>query len=104
MNSVSARLDSGVIWRVPKRLRKKGWSLTISTTVTAVLSFLATTSTPAVTAYAAQQRGIPAGRDVSYPQCGKTLPSGQAFGIAAVNEGLANTTNPSCPKAKAKRS
>lgn len=94
MNSVSALLDSGVIWRVPKRRHKKGWSLTISTTVTAVLSFLAMTSTPAVTAYAAQQRSIPAGRDVSYPQCGKTLPSGQAFGIVAVNEGLANTTNP----------
>ncbi len=34
------------------------------------------------------------GNDVSYPQCNKTLPSGQAFGIVGVNDGLANTTNP----------
>ena len=34
MNSVSALLDSGVIWRLPKRRHKKGWSPTISTTVT----------------------------------------------------------------------
>lgn len=34
------------------------------------------------------------GNDVSYPQCGATLPSGQAFGIVGVNDGLANTTNP----------
>lgn len=36
----------------------------------------------------------PQGNDVSYPQCGKTLPSGQAFGIVGVNDGLATTTNP----------
>jgi hypothetical protein len=34
------------------------------------------------------------GYDVSYPQCGKTLPSGQAFGIVGVNGGLATTANP----------
>jgi hypothetical protein len=34
------------------------------------------------------------GNDVSWPQCGKTLPKGQAFGIVGVNKGLANTTNP----------
>jgi hypothetical protein len=34
------------------------------------------------------------GNDVSYPQCGKSLPTGQAFGIVGVNDGLANTTNP----------
>jgi len=34
------------------------------------------------------------GNDVSYPQCSKALPSGQAFGIVGVNNGLANTTNP----------
>lgn len=33
------------------------------------------------------------GNDVSWPQCGKRLPSGQAFGIVGVNAGLANTTN-----------
>jgi len=32
--------------------------------------------------------------DVSYPQCGKTLPSGEAFSVVGLNDGLANTTNP----------
>ena len=34
------------------------------------------------------------GNDISWPQCGKALPSGQAFGIVGVNDGLANNTNP----------
>jgi hypothetical protein len=34
------------------------------------------------------------GNDVSWPQCGKDLPKGQAFAIVGVNNGLANTTNP----------
>lgn len=34
------------------------------------------------------------GNDVSWPQCGKELPKGQAFGIVGVNNGLANNTNP----------
>jgi hypothetical protein len=34
------------------------------------------------------------GYDVSWPQCGKSLPSSSAFGIVGVNNGLANNTNP----------
>ena len=34
------------------------------------------------------------GNDISYPQCGKSFPTGQAFGIVGVNGGLANTPNP----------
>ncbi len=34
------------------------------------------------------------GYDISWPQCGKVLPKGQAFGIVGVNNGLANNTNP----------
>ncbi|MBP1233290.1 hypothetical protein JOE40_002934 [Arthrobacter sp. PvP102] len=34
------------------------------------------------------------GIDVSWPQCGKTLPEGLAFAIVGVNNGLANNTNP----------
>jgi hypothetical protein len=34
------------------------------------------------------------GNDVSWPQCGKTLPSSTGFAIVGVNGGLANNTNP----------
>lgn len=34
------------------------------------------------------------GNDVSWPQCGRTLPTGQAFAIVGVTGGLANDTNP----------
>jgi hypothetical protein len=34
------------------------------------------------------------GNDISYPQCGQTLPNGQGFGIVGINGGIATTTNP----------
>jgi hypothetical protein len=34
------------------------------------------------------------GYDVSYPQCGSVLPTGQAFGIVGVNGGTATKVNP----------
>jgi hypothetical protein len=49
------------------------------------------------TAFAAKTTAAPAtllGNDISWPQCNKTLPKGQAFGIVGVNNGLANNTNP----------
>jgi hypothetical protein len=69
----------------------------------ALLALLFST-TPAVT-YAAKPGGasskptVPGvtelvGYDVSYPQCGKKLPTDQVFGIVGVNGGTAATTNP----------
>ena len=37
------------------------------------------------------------GYDVSWPQCATTLPTGQAFAMVGVNNGLANNTNPCLP-------
>jgi hypothetical protein len=34
------------------------------------------------------------GNDISWPQCGRSFPAGQAFGIVGVNRGLANNLNP----------
>jgi hypothetical protein len=36
----------------------------------------------------------PTGRDVSYPQCGSSLPASPAFGIVGLTGGLANDLNP----------
>jgi hypothetical protein len=56
--------------------------------VTAIASWL-------LAAPVAQARPVsPTGNDVSWPQCGKTLPTGQAFGIVGVNGGKASTVNP----------
>src|ERR1700691_646115 len=64
--------------------------------MTAAVVLAASMLVPAAAAYAAS---TPTGNDVSHPQCGQALPSGQAFGIVGVNEGVANTTSP-CMTAK----
>jgi hypothetical protein len=52
----------------------------------------ATHKTSSSSAPTATSSGI--GNDVSYPQCGTSLPNGQAFGIVGVNDGLASNFNP----------
>jgi hypothetical protein len=83
-----------MIWRPRERQPKKGWSMKFGMAVMAVFASLAIINASAAAAYAAQRGSTPTGSDVSYPQCGKKLPLGQAFGIVGVNDGLANTTNP----------
>jgi len=62
--------------------------------VITVIGSVVIVGSSALTAYAAGIGGALGGNDVSYPQCGRPLPSRQAFGIVGVNEGRANTTNP----------
>jgi hypothetical protein len=38
--------------------------------------------------------GTPTGYDVSYPQCGSTLPTNVSFAIAGVNDGIVFSANP----------
>jgi hypothetical protein len=45
-------------------------------------------------ALAAPPAAAPVGYDVSYPQCGKALPTSPAFGIVGVNDGIAYSANP----------
>lgn len=55
-------------------------------------------ATASVSAFAAKPTGggtsTTSGIDVSWPQCGKVLPSDKAFAIVGVNGGLANNNNP----------
>lgn len=66
----------------------------LSAVLMALGASVAIVSASATSAYAAQTSSTPTGNDVSYPQCGKALPLGQAFGIVGVNDGLANNTSP----------
>ena len=60
-----------------------------------VVSFSAVTVFGAVPAWAkGPSPSVPIGNDISYPQCGKSFPTGQAFGIVGVTGGLANDANP----------
>jgi hypothetical protein len=60
-------------------------------TAAALVVFLLV-ATPAY-ARAGARTSTTAGNDISYPQCGKPYPSGQAFGIVGLNGGLANNNN-----------
>lgn len=42
----------------------------------------------------ATARQVPLGIDVSHPQCGRSLPAGQPFGIVGLNKGLPRFFNP----------
>lgn len=62
--------------------------------VTAVLIFgIALALAPAAQARSSRQPA-PQGYNVSYPQCGKSLPTSPSFGIVGVNNGLLYSTNP----------
>jgi hypothetical protein len=63
-----------------------------------VIALLVGGATPAFAAKPSKGGGggtsTPTGNDVSYPQCGGSLPSAPAFGIVGLTGGLANDLNP----------
>jgi hypothetical protein len=66
-------------------------------TFLAILGLLVTGMAPVAAASPSGDTDL-VGNDVSWPQCGKALPSGQAFAIVGVTGGLANNTNPCLSK------
>lgn len=66
---------------------------TLSITTALAITMLTTGSVSAFR-ISGQLANGPTGNDVSWPQCGQPLPTGQSFGIVGVNDGLANNTNP----------
>jgi hypothetical protein len=80
------------VWRMPRgdsgrRWRKRAAAILLGTTVPAMLA-------GAGVAQAAPSDASLWGADVSYPQCGAPLPTGQAFGVVGVNGGTADSTDP----------
>ncbi|MDA8312602.1 MAG: cell wall-binding repeat-containing protein [Actinomycetota bacterium] len=84
-----------------RRWRVLGFRATLALAVSAPTALgaaaLASTGAGATTrATAAATTSISAsvGNDISFPQCGSPFPSGQAFGIVGINDGLPNTLDP----------
>ena len=71
-----------------------GWSMRITTAVLACATAVALGAAPAHARGGPNGQKAPVGNDISWPQCGRSYPAGQAFGIVGVNDGLASNTNP----------
>ncbi len=82
-------------------MRFRGWTVVVAVLSATVLSLTGVSTASAAPAASAAAAARPAaasptllGNDVSWPQCGTTLPRRQAFAIVGLNGGLANNTNP----------
>lgn len=69
------------------------FGMKIAGSLLVLLGLLVTGLAPVEAAPPSQSKDL-VGNDVSWPQCTKTLPTGQAFAIVGVNGGLANNSNP----------
>jgi hypothetical protein len=84
---------SEVSSKIPKP-ESSCYGFNVNKLVWGMLIGLVATALPVGAALARPGSSSSTGYDISYPQCGKTLPGGQAFGVVGVNGGLATTGNP----------
>jgi len=77
---------------------RSGTPVRVSVLAGLVCMLVVATAVPAFAAKPGSGGGgsssTPTGNDISYPQCGSSLPSSPAFGIVGVNDGRANDLNP----------
>src|SRR5438105_13852995 len=94
INCKNLRVRPGEGHNVSQGLEEAGILLGMSVTK-AIMGIIASVAPVLLISSSAAAASIPAyvGNDISYPQCGKTLPTKQAFGIVGVNGGIATTTN-----------
>ena len=84
----ACRRKPAVPWRTGGSPRSRPTAAVLLAAVTLAMPWAARP------AQAAPVDGLLVGGDVSYPQCGRTLATGQAFAMVGVNGGTAATTNP----------